>query len=341
MYEIFTQINIFFVIFILIVSLVVILKTTDVLVENAVVLSEIWGLPEMIIGATIISIGTTLPELSSSVIATLKGGEGFALGNAVGSTITNTSLVLGVGALFGKIPVNKESSRKLSLLIFVVALLILPILITKIGKDNGLLHQWLGVVFLILIPVYILILIKQEGKIKKINKDLEYYEEMKKDKNKSTIFFTFIKIILSAIIIALSATSLVDSAEVIAKRIGVSDIVISSTIIAFGTSVPEISTTISAVKSNHGGLALGNVMGANILNILFVLGASLALSSDGLIVAKNFYNIHIPVLILVLAVYSYFAYNKNKNEISKKEGILMISIYLLYIIGNLISIILG
>lgn len=339
MYEIFTQLNNFFVIIIFIVSLIVILKTTDILVENAVILSEIWGLPEMIIGATIISIGTTLPELSSSVIATLKGGGGFALGNAVGSTITNTSLVLGVGVLFGKIPVSKESSRKLSLLIFVVSLLILPILITKIDKENGLLPQWLGVIFLILIPVYILILIKQEEKTKKLKIDSAYYQEMKKDKSKSTIIFNFIKIFLSAIIIALSATSLVDSAEVIAIRIGVSDIVISSTIIAFGTSVPEISTTISAVKSNHGDLALGNVMGANILNILFVLGTSLALSSDGIIVAKNFYNIHIPVLILVLSVYGYFAYNKNKNEISKKEGILMISIYLIYIIGNLISVI--
>lgn len=338
MKEVFTQINTIFVMFFFILSLVVILKTTDILVENAVVLSEIWGLPEMIIGATIVSLGTTLPELSSSVIAALQGGGGFAIGNAVGSTITNTSLVLGVGALFGKIPVSKESSRKLSLLIFVVSLLILPTLITKIGKDSGLLPSWIGVVFLVLIPVYILVLIRQEDKTKKINIDSEYYEEMKRDKNKSTIFFTFIKIFLSAIVIALSATSLVDSAEVIAKRIGVSDIVISSTIIAFGTSVPEISTTISAVKGNHGGLALGNVMGANILNILFVLGASLALSSNGIIVEKNFYNIHIPILILVLAVYGYFAYNKKKNEISKKEGILMIAIYLLYLTGNLVSV---
>lgn len=338
MYEVFTQLNIFFVMIIFIVSLIVILKTTDVLVENAVILSEIWGLPEMIIGATIISLGTTLPELSSSVIATLKLGGGFALGNAVGSTITNTSLVLGAGALFGKIPVNKESSRKLSLLIFVVVLLILPILIIKIGKDNGVLPQWIGVIFLLLIPIYILILIKQE-KTKKIKIDAKYHHEMKKEKNNSTIFFTFIKIFLSAVIIALSATSLVDSAEVIAKRIGVSDIVISSTIVAFGTSVPEISTTISAVKSNHGDLALGNVIGANILNILFVFGTSLALSSEGILVEKNFYNIHIPVLIIVLAVYGFFAYNKNKNEISKKEGILMIFIYLTYIIGNLISVI--
>ncbi|MBP1925282.1 cation:H+ antiporter [Sedimentibacter acidaminivorans] len=339
MQEIFTQINIFFVTGIFVLSLIVILKTTDILVENAVVLSEIWGLPEMIIGATIVSLGTTLPELSSSVIASLQGGGGFAIGNAVGSTITNTSLVLGAGALFGKIPVSKETSRKLSLLIFVVSLLVLPTLITKIGKDSGLLPQWLGVVFLILIPVYIFILIRQEDKTKKSSVDAEYYEELKKDKNNSKIFITFIKIFLSAIIIALSATSLVDSAEVIAKRIGISDIVISSTIIAFGTSVPEISTTISAVKSNHGGLALGNVMGANILNILFVLGASLALSPGGIIVVNNFYNIHIPVLIIVLAVYGYFAYNKNKNEISKKEGILMIAIYLLYLTGNLISII--
>nr|WP_312577015.1 calcium/sodium antiporter [Sedimentibacter sp.] len=338
MYEILSQMHIFLVAIVFVLSLVFIIKSTDILVENAVMLSEIWGLPEMIIGATIVSLGTTLPELSSSIISTLQGGSGFALGNAVGSTITNTSLVIGIGALFGKIPVSKESSRKLSLLIFVVLILILPTLITRIGNTNGFLPQWLGFIFLLMTPIYIVILIWQEKKSQNLVVNSLHNNEMREVQSNRTIFFTLVKIFFAAIVVALSASSLVTSAEVAAKRIGISDLIISSTIVAFGTSVPEISTTISAAKSNHGGLALGNVIGANILNILFVLGSSLALSSNGMIVIRNFYIIHIPVLVIVLTVYGYFAYNKSKNEISIKEGILMILVYLLYLSGNLLSI---
>jgi cation:H+ antiporter len=112
MFSFLPQINLIFVILIFIASLFLLSKATDILVDNAVTLSMLWGLSDIIIGATVISLGTTLPELSSSVIATLQGKAGVALGNAVGSLITNTSLVLGLGAFFGRIPVRTESSGK-------------------------------------------------------------------------------------------------------------------------------------------------------------------------------------------------------------------------------------
>lgn len=111
------SLNIFILLLVLGISLFILSKAADALVDNAVELSKIVGIPEIIIGATIVSLGTTLPELSASATSALHGNGDFALGNAVGSTITNTSLILGIGALFGKIPVDKRSSQKFNLLI--------------------------------------------------------------------------------------------------------------------------------------------------------------------------------------------------------------------------------
>jgi cation:H+ antiporter len=124
----------------------------------------------------------------------------------------------------------------------------------------------------------------------------------------------------------------------IATKLGVPDIVISSTLGAFGTSVPELSTAIASVKKNHGDLCLGNILGADILNVLLVLGASLAASPEGMYIPRSFYLIHIPSLILVLSVFGYCVYNKNLNLLTKKTGFLLIFIYIVYIGCNLKSI---
>lgn len=136
-------------------------------------------------------------------------------------------------------------------------------------------------------------------------------------------------------IIAVSASSLVSSAEVLADSVGIPDVVIASTLVAFGTSVPELSTCIAATKRKHGGLAVGNIMGANILNILLVIGASASLAIGGIGVSSEFYNIHFIALVAVVAVFGFFAYNKKIDEISKREGILLVLIYVVYVGANL------
>ena len=174
--------NIIIILIILIVSLFVLSKSADILVDNAVKLSKIWGLPEIIIGATIVSVGTTLPELSASVTSALQGNGSFALGNAVGSIITNTSLIIGIGALYGKIPVDRKSSQKLSILILAVFLLILPTMPYKINGNAGLIPQWMGFVFLILIPVYLFFLVNQEKKERKNKRKSDHIIEKVNEK---------------------------------------------------------------------------------------------------------------------------------------------------------------
>ena len=334
--------NIIIILIILIVSLFVLSKSADVLVGNAVKLSKIWGVPEIIIGATIVSLGTTLPELSASVSSAVQGNGNFALGNAVGSIITNTSLIIGIGALYGKIPVDRRSSQKLTILILAVFLLILPTIPYKISGNTGLIPQWMGFVFIILIPVYLFFLINQEKKVgnKKQSEHLNEYTNEKETekiskKIKGNVPVIIFQLFLAALVIALSASGLVGTAQALAVRIGIPDVIIASTLVAFGTSVPELSTCISAAKRKHGGLAIGNIMGANILNIIMVVGAATALTPGGIEVSQEFYSVNFIALGIIIAVFGYFAYNSKFDEISKKEGTFLIAIYMIYLAANI------
>lgn len=332
MYSLLIDSSIIVIFIIFCISLFLLSKAADYLVDNAVKLSQIWGLPEIIIGATIVSLGTTLPELSASISSALKGNDSFALGNAVGSIITNTSLILGIGALFGKIPVGEKSSQKFNLLVTTVFLLIFTTLPYKVQNEGSHIPQWFGFIYLMLVMVYIVYLIIQEKNRVSISKKNK--SGIQVNKNTRSVFMIILSIFISALVIAVSASSLVNSAEILARRIGISDVIIASTLVAFGTSVPELSTCISAAKRNHGGLVIGNIMGANILNILLVVGASAALIPGGIAVTEEFYRIHFITLAIVLSVFGFFAYNSKINEISKREGMILILIYILYLFIN-------
>lgn len=326
------QLDIIFLFIIFALSLILLSKAADVLVNHAVVLSKVLKMPEMLIGATIVSIGTTLPELSTSLIATLQGSEGFALGNAIGSTITNTCLVLGIGAIFGAIPVNKRSSNSLKILLSIIIILIVTTLPSKLLGDNAVIPKYIGVIFIILIPLYIYNMIRRE---KIAASQQENSVEYNKYKNSKDILLIIFIILLAAFVVTLSASFLTSTVEIIASRLGIPDAIIASTIVAFGTSVPELSTTIASAKSGHGELALGNVLGANILNVLLVLGSSVVFSKIAVTVPSNFYWVHFPAAILILILFSYFVYNDNKPEIRKKEGFILLGTYAIYLLLNI------
>lgn len=349
-----SNLHIIFIFLILIVSLYILSKSADLLVDNAVKLSKIWGLSEVVIGATIVSLGTTLPELAASVISAIQGNGEFSVGNAIGSCITNTSLILGVALLFGIIPVKKRETQKLSFFIIASFLLAIPLIINYLIKGSFIIPQWLGVVMIVLLPLYMAFLIIQEKKSSIIRNEEEFdnqeenistskTDEVNLNKNqeekpKQKIFVLLVLIIVAALLITISASFLVDSAETIALRVGIPDAIIASTLVAFGTSVPELSTAIAATKSKHGGLALGNVLGANVLNILFVIGISTVLTVGGISLTAEFVMINFIALALIIVLFSIIAYNDKINKISKKEGIILLIFYLIYITINILSI---
>jgi cation:H+ antiporter len=322
------QMNGYMLVAVLVLCIWVLSKATDILVDEAVSLSLEWGMSQLVIGATIVSLGTSLPELAVSISSSLKGNGILALGNVIGSTFVNTSFILGIGALYGCIPVNRKTAHKHTVLSGLSLLLILSSLPIFHADGQGKIPQWIGIFFLILTPVYFYWTVR-EGNLS----DQEAVIEEDKEKG-LPILVKLIKLLISAGFVITSASVLVSTVEIGAARIGIPDSVIASTVVAFGTGLPEISTTIVSVKKGYGALAMGNIMGSNLLNTLFVLGVALGLTPGGIIVSPDFYQIHFPALAILLSVLGYFSYNNKRDVISRKEGRILILFYLVYLVWN-------
>ena len=303
-------------------------KGADILVDEAVSLSVHWGVPKTIIGATIVSLGTTLPEVSVSVLAALHGNSDLALGNAVGSIIVDTGLILGIASVIGNLPVDKNIIDRQGKVQIAAAVLLtflsLPIFFNGI---DGNIPQWVGLVFILLLSLYIFISVKwakSDGSI-----DNSVYREERKP-----IVIQLIKLISGIIIVIVSSKILIPAVEITAGRIGIPQSVIAATLVAFGTSLPELITAVTAVRKGHGELAVGNIIGADILNVLFVVGSAAAVTHQGLTVPHNYYYLQFPAMLLILFLFRFFAKNSNGKNINKKEGLWLIIIYFTYLILN-------
>lgn len=302
-------------------------KGADILVDEAVSLSIRWGIPKMIIGATIVSLGTTLPEATVSVFAALNGNPDLALGNAVGSIIANTALIIGLASLIGTLPVIIHKIDKQGRIqLFVGFLLVGMSLPFFSAGSTGVIYQWMGFVFLGLLVAYMIATIywAKQSNDKEV---LELKEEQ------SSLVWQVIKLIIGIVLVILSSRILIPAVEITAISIGIPQSVIAATLVAFGTSLPELMTAISSVRKGHGELAIGNIIGADILNVLFVVGAAAAVTKGGLTVPMNFYYLQFPAMLIILIAFRIFAKNK-RDVITKFEGMFLLSIYVIYIILN-------
>lgn len=302
-------------------------KGADILVDQAVSLSIRWGIPKMVIGATIVSLGTTLPEATVSVLAAVNGNPDMALGNAIGSIICDTGLIIGIAALIGNLPVDKKTIDRQGwvqiasgILLAVVAL---PFYQSGIG---GYIPQWVGFIFLLLLAAYLFIMMKWS-----MNSGVD--EGALLQEEKAPLVLQLVKLVIGVALVIFSSKVLIGSVEVTAVRIGIPQAIIAATLVAFGTSLPELMTAITSVRKGHGELAIGNIIGADILNVLFVVGASASATGGGLRVPTHFYFIQIPTMILVLLLFRYFSKNA-KDVINKKEGALLLLFYGIYLVLN-------
>ncbi|MEC9258706.1 MAG: sodium:calcium antiporter, partial [Candidatus Poribacteria bacterium] len=264
-------------------------KGADILVEEAVDLSEKWGVPKVLIGATIVSLGTTLPEAVVSVLAAAKGMPDLALGNAVGSIICDTGLILGIAAIISPLPLNRKMVNRQGWLQFGAGLLLvvscLPfssLSLKTIFDVGGQLPQFLGFIFLILLVGYLWFTIRWST-----SSETET-EEPEIDHGSNTIL-ALTKLVFGIALVVISSWILIPAVREAAGRINVPQSIIAATLVAFGTSLPELVTAVTAARKGHGELAIGNVIGADILNVLFVAGASAAITSGGLIAPPHFF----------------------------------------------------
>lgn len=303
------------------ISLYVLGKGADVLVNEAIGLSIRWGIPKIIIGATIVSLGTTIPEVTVSVFAAINGHPDLALGNAIGSIITNTALILGLAALVGVLPMDKKAlgnqGRIQILTISLFTIISLPFL------SKGIISQSMGFAFLGLLILYIMGTLILSRKSKDEDSDGFHQED-------TSLIIQLIKLIGGVALVIISSKILIPSVEITATRIGIPQSIIAATLVAFGTSLPELVTSITAVRKGHGALAIGNVTGANILNILFVIGGSAAVTKEGLLVPTIFYKLQIPTM--MISIILFYLYSKNKDDIiTKIQGFILLAVYMVYL----------
>ncbi len=277
-------------------------KAADWLVGEAVVLSERSGLPKVIIGATVVSLGTTAPELAVSVLAALKGQPGMALGNAVGSVICDTGLILGLACLIKPLKMPRSIVNRQGWLQFAAGWLLVAACWPWGGGNpfevGGNLPQKFGFVFLGLLVGYLVMSVrwaKSAGGVAEL-------EEFGTDAA-APMGLVLVKLLVAIGAVVAASHLLIPAIQEAAIRLGVPEGVVAATLVAFGTSLPELVTAVTAARKDHGDLAIGNVIGADILNVLFVAGASAAVTPTGLEASPDFFRVLLPGMLLVLIVF--------------------------------------
>lgn len=319
---------------ILVVFLVTLAKGADILVDQAVLLSKEWGISPVVIGATIISLGTTLPEAAVSVAAAIAGNPGLALGNAVGSIICDTGLILGLALLIGPIPldhriVNRQGWMQLGSAFLLIALCF-PWLAPSLAFSTGsALPQWGGILLLFLLVVYLgwsVWFFRKLGV--ETPAPLPESQASEPSRMAESPWWILLKLILAIAVVVVSAQILIPAAQESAVRMNVPPSIIAATLVAFGTSLPELVTVLSSVRKGQGGLALGNVIGADILNVLFVAGAAAAVTSGGLHASPDFFKLLFPGMALLLIILR-VAIMLSGKHLHRSTGFLLLGSYII------------
>jgi len=308
---------------ILIIGFILLIKGADIFVDGAAKIAKKFGIPSIIVGLTIVSLGTSAPELSVSLIASFEGNNGITIGNVLGSNIFNTLMVLGVTAIIMPIVIKKNSVIKDYIINIVVSIVLLVLTFGRVllNKEAAL-TRISGIILLILCTIYTLYLIKSAKSRKE--EDSEEEEDIK-------ILSCIIKIILGIIGIIAGGNLVVSSASDIAYSFGLSDKLVGLTIVAVGTSLPELVTTIIASIKGENDIAIGNVLGSNIFNILLILGVS---SSINAIPISSSLLIDILFLIVISIILGIFMFKgkKDKLKLDKLEGLILVLLYIIYMI---------
>ena len=310
----------------LIIGFVLLIKGADFFVDGSSSVAKILKVPTIIIGLTVVAFGTSMPEFSVSVTAALRGSNDLAVSNVLGSNIFNLLVVLGCCALVKPVAAKWSLLKKefpFSILITIILLLVdsdFSIMKVLDGNKGFVLGRWAGVLFLILFVLYIYATIKSALRSRAEAKDMEEEEYKTMSPLKSGIY-----IVLGLIGIVWGGNLVVDSASNIALTFGWSQTFIGLTIVALGTSLPELVTSVVAARKGENDLAVGNVVGSNIFNILLILGVSSFITPITLDVTAVY-----DTIILIIASIIVYVSAISKREIQRKEGILFLVCYVAF-----------
>ncbi len=247
----------------LVIGFVLLVKGADWFVEGASRVAERFGIPQLVIGLTIVAMGTSLPEAAVSVSAALKGSAEITIGNILGSNILNVLLILGLTAVITPVAVQKSTIKYEIPYVVVVSAVLMGI-----GYADGVVGRLDGVILWILFIMYLLYLLKMA------KSGADVIEEIPGDGKPMPVWKMLVMIVAGAAMIVLGSNLAVDAASGLARIFGMSERLIGLTIVAFGTSLPELVTSVTAAIKGKADIAVGNIVGSNIFNILFVVGTS-------------------------------------------------------------------
>ncbi|CAI1018901.1 calcium/sodium antiporter [Serratia quinivorans] len=312
----------FLAIVLLIVGLFLLVYGADRLVYGAAVISRSLGVPPLIIGITIVGIGTSLPELFVSTTAALNGQIDMAVGNVIGSNITNILLILGVAALIHPLAARSEVLRRELPLMLAVTVLCGFVLM------DGTLSRLDGVVLLAAAAVFILLMLKIARLAQREGSDSLTLEQMAELPQDSSNTVAVLWLVLAFIILPLSSKMVVDNATVIAHFFGMSELVVGLTLIAVGTSLPELATSIAGALKGEDDMAIGNIIGSNIFNTVIVLGVP-ALLSPGSVDSAAFHRDY-WVMLAVSIVLTALCVGR-KHRIGHLAGALLLCGFIAYL----------
>ena len=295
----------------LLVGFVFLIKGSDFFVDGASSIASLLNIPTIIVGLTIVALGTSAPEAAVSITSSLTGSNAMAVSNVIGSNLFNMLMVIGVSALLGDLLMEKNVLNED--LPFLVGITLLFAVFIIIGWDITNIE---GIILLIILIAYIIYLIRSTKK----SGNTHEVEKPKFSLPKSIVFM-----IIGLAGIVIGGDLVVDSASYIAIAFGMSETLVGLTIVAVGTSLPELVTSITALKKGENQLVIGNVIGSNIFNILFVLGASSAISAIPLDSSML-----IDVLFMIFVTILCFIFGKTQDKYDKREGAILVTLFVLY-----------
>lgn len=307
-------------ILLILIGFIMLIKGADILVEGSSAIAKKMRISEIIIGLTIVSIGTSMPELFVSTTSAIQGASDISIGNIIGSNICNLLFILGLSAVIHPVKFQKQTKWIENPMSIILTLIFFTI--CNINQDVSRIE---GIILIVLFVAFLIYTIAM-GKKSQNEVILELSLEEAK---KVSVIKNVMLIILGIVALKIGGDLVVDNAKIVATALNVSEKIIGLTIVAIGTSLPELVTSVTAAIKGESDIAIGNIIGSNIFNMLLIIGVSAIIHP---ITYNITYNSQMMILFIAMTLMLIFPFIKPKDELSRKNGLILVILYIFYII---------
>lgn len=307
-------------ILLILVGFVLLIKGADILVDGSSAIAKKLRISEIVIGLTIVSIGTSMPELFVSTTSAIQGASDISIGNIIGSNICNLLLILGISAVIHPVKFQKQTKWIENPMSIILTLIFL--IMCNINQDVSRIEGIILIALFIAFLIYTIIIGKK-------SQDEEILQISLEETKKISVIKNIGLIILGIVALKIGGDLVVDNAKLIATALNISEKVIGLTIVAIGTSLPELVTSVTAAIKGDSDIAIGNIVGSNIFNMLLIIGLSAVIKP---ITYNISYNFEMIILFIGMILMLIFPFIKPKDELSRKKGIILLLLYIFYMV---------